>query len=155
MPVYELIILCRIGETQGIANLIKNLVNCVYQEGGVIRQVYNLGDRISDRSFKTKDDNKVSMVRYLCVEFDANPDSKIVAEKVARNNSESLKVFCHKIKEKEYYKQIVDKETWKQYIVDLDQSYYKNEMVDILAKEKKNLGEKFEENFQKVKNNLI
>lgn len=151
-----MIILCRIGETQALSNLIKSLVNSVYQEGGVIRQVKSLGDRIADKAYKAKDGSRNAVVRYMSVEFDANPDARIVAEKVARNNSEAMQVFVHKLKEKEYYKQIFDKDSWKQYEVNTDQTEFKNEMADLLAKEKINLGEeKFEKEFDRLKNKLI
>jgi len=157
MPLYEMIILCRIGETQAIANLIKGLVYSIYQEGGVIRQVYNLGDRISDKNYRSKDSMNNTVIRYLCVEFDANPDTKKVAEKVARNNSESVQVFTHKLKENDYYKKIVDNESWKQYVVnsDTDSSEFKDEMINLLAKDKIDMGDHFENVFDKVKNKLI
>ncbi len=154
-----MVVLCRIGETQGIANLVKGLVYCIHQEGGVIRQIYNMGDRISDRSYKDKKGLESSIVRYLCFEFDGNPDTKLVAEKVVRNNSESLQVFTHKLKEKDYYKRIFDKNSWKEYSVAQvspdEQAQYKEEMIDLLAKEKVNLGDNFESEFDKVKNKII
>jgi hypothetical protein len=147
--------MCRIGETQAVANLIKNLVFSVYQEGGVVRQVYNLGDRISDKSYVAKDGSKNTILRYLCVEFDANPDTKSVAEKVAKQNTESVHVFVHKLKDTDYYKRIFDKENWKYYASDVDTSQFKEEMINILAKEKINLGDKFDQTFDKMKNKLI
>jgi ribosomal protein S6 len=66
MPIYEMIIICKIGETQAVANLIKNMVTAIYQEGGVVRRIMNLGDRISDKSYKAKDGSKNNILRYLC-----------------------------------------------------------------------------------------
>ena len=65
MPLYEMIILCKIGESQALVNLIKNMVTAVYQEGGVVRKVVNLGDRISDKSYKSKDGSAHTIIRYL------------------------------------------------------------------------------------------
>jgi hypothetical protein len=114
MPLYEMVVVCRIGETQAIANLIKTLVVSIYQEGGVVRRFVNLGDRITQKNLKAKDGTYSTVSRFLAVEFDANPETKNVAEKVARGNSESLKVFTHKLNEMEYYKKMLNKEDWKQ-----------------------------------------
>lgn len=37
MPLYELVIICRMGESQGIGSLIKAVSGAVLQEGGVVR----------------------------------------------------------------------------------------------------------------------
>lgn len=150
-----MIILCKIGETQAVANLIKNMVTAIYQEGGVVRRIMNLGDRISDKSYKAKDGSRNNILRYLSVEFDANPQSKIVAEKVARANSECLQLFVHKLKEKEYYKEIMNKDAWKQTEVETDQTVYKEEMIKLVAKKKIEMGDVFDKDFQKIKNTLI
>lgn len=155
MPIYEMIILCKIGETQAMANLIKNMVTAIYQEGGVVRRIHNLGDRISDKSYKAKDGTQNHLLRYLSVHFDANPQSKIVAEKVARANSECLQLFVHKLKEKEYYKEVVDKDAWNQVEVDTDKTQYKEEMIKLVAKNKIEMGGVFEKEFEKVKNTMI
>ena len=67
MPLYEMIIICRIGETQAIGNLMRTLSVAIYNEGGVVRRFVNLGDRIPARSFKTKDDKWHSIARYISV----------------------------------------------------------------------------------------
>ena len=150
-----MIILCRIGETQAIANLIKSLVIAVYQEGGVIRKVSNLGDRISDKSYKAKDGSNNSLIRYLSVHFDANPESKILAEKVARGNSECVQVFTHKMKEIEYYKEMLNKDAWAQDELDPAKFEYKDELIKVAAKSKVELGEQYEDKLESLKNKLI
>jgi predicted SnoaL-like aldol condensation-catalyzing enzyme len=155
MPLYEMIILCKIGETQALANLIKNMVNAVYQEGGVVRKVASLGDRLSDKNYKAKDGSNNSIVRYISVHFDANPQSRIVAEKVARANSECLQLFVHKMKEMDYYKEMFDKDAWRATEVDTDQSEYKQEMIKVAAQAKIDMGENFNKDYEKLKNNLI
>ena len=155
MPLYEMIILCKIGESQALANLIKNMVTVIYQEGGVVRKVVNLGDRISDKSYKSKDGSAHTIIRYLSVHFDANPTSKLVAEKVARANSETLQLFVHKMKEMEYYREIFNKDSWRNIEVDTDQTKYKEEMVKLVAKTKIDMGNEFDKHFEKIKNTMI
>ncbi len=152
MPLYEMIVICRLGETQAIANLIKTLVVSIYQEGGIVRRFVNLGDRITQKNLKAKDGSYSSVARYLAVEFDANPETKDVAEKVARTNSESLNVFTHKMKEMDYYKTMLNKEEWKQMEVQQTQVNEKNkdEMIGLVAKHVKesNLEEEFKNALQ-------
>lgn len=152
MPLYEMIVICRLGETQAIANLIKTLVVSIYQEGGIVRRFVNLGDRITQKNLKAKDGSYSSVARYLAVEFDANPETKDVAEKVARTNSESLNVFTHKLKEMEYYKTMLNKEEWRQMEVQQTQvnEKSKDEMIGLVAKHVKesNLEEEFKNALQ-------
>ncbi len=132
-----MIVVCRIGETQAVANLIKSLVVAIYQEGGVVRRFVNLGDRITQKNLKAKDGSYSSVARYLAVEFDANPETKSMAEKVARANSEALNVFTHKMKEMEYYKVMLNKEVWKQMEVQETQinENNKDQIINVLAKQ--------------------
>jgi hypothetical protein len=155
MPLYEMIILCKIGETQAVANLIKALVIAVYQEGGVIRKVSNLGDRISDKSYRAKDGSSNSIIRYLSVHFDANPQSRMVAEKVARGNSECVQVFTHKMKENDYYKEMFNKDAWVQDELESKKMEYKDDMTKVIAKAKLELGEDYNDKFESLKNKLI
>ena len=133
MPTYEMIILCKLGETQALGNLIKSLVVAVYREGGIVRRFVNLGDRISDKSYKSKDGNRHAMIRYFTCEFDANPESKTVAEQVANSSSESLHVFTHRLKDRDYYKHITNNESWKEYEVEKDFKQYKEEAMKLNA----------------------
>ena len=43
------------------------------------------------------------------MEFDGNPDTLKIAENLARNNSEAMSIYSHKIKASSYYKKIFDK----------------------------------------------
>ncbi len=155
MPIYEMITLCKIGETQAVANLIKNIVTAVYQEGGVVREVKNLGDRISDKSYKAKDGSRNNIIRYMSFTFDANPQSRIVAEKVARANTECVQLFVHKLKDSEYYKEMFNKDAWKEIEVIADKNIYRDEMVKVMAKAKIDMGEDFDKYFDKNKNKMI
>jgi predicted SnoaL-like aldol condensation-catalyzing enzyme len=113
MPLYELIMVCRLGESQALANLMKSLVVACYQEGGVVRRFINLGDRVAQRNYKSKDGMDNCVVRYFTAEFDSNPDTRKVMEKIARNNPETVQVFVHKLKDKDYYKRMLNNEKWK------------------------------------------
>lgn len=137
MPLYEMIIICRLGETQALANLMKSLVVNVYQEGGVIRRFVNLGDRVARKNMKTKDKTSHNLVRYISVEMDINPNSRLVTERLARNHSETIDVFCHVLKEKDYYKNIMDKEAWKNILIEKDMDEYKEEFSNLLGDEVK------------------
>jgi hypothetical protein len=154
MPIYEMIILCRIGETQAISNLMKQLTFSAYQEGGVIRRFINLGDRISARAYKSKEGESHSCLRYFSVEFDGNPDTKIVLEKVARNHSEALQVFVHKLNDRKYYKQIFNYEPWKAVEVDKNLTEYQNEMLKLQAKTIVDMGGKSNINPKDIKNDI-
>lgn len=134
-----MIVLCRIGETQAVANLIKSLVVSVYQEGGVIRRFVNLGDRIAQKSYKAKDGRYYSVTRYLSVHLDANPDLKNIAEKVALANSETLQVFTHKLKDRDYYKHMLNKEAWNQYEFDTEKIQEQDKWIKLAAKQQKDL----------------
>jgi hypothetical protein len=135
MPLYEMIMICRLGETQAIANLMKNIVVSVYQEGGVVRRFVNLGDRIARKEMRTKDQESHNLVRYISVEVDINPTSRLLTEKIARSHPETINVFCHKLNEKDYYKNIMDKESWKNILVEKDLDEYKEEFTDMLKEE--------------------
>jgi predicted SnoaL-like aldol condensation-catalyzing enzyme len=154
MPLYEMIIQCRIGETQAVANLVKTLVISVYQEGGIVRQFKNLGDRIGQKNYKAKDGSYSNVIRYFAVEFDANPDTRSAAEKVARANSETLNVFTHKLNEKEYYKNILNKDAWKEVEVpNINRDEYKQESIKLAAKQAKELN--LEDDLRKMINENI
>jgi hypothetical protein len=46
------------------------------------------------------------------MDFNANPESMRIVEKLARSDNEVINVFTHKINENEYYKNILNKEAW-------------------------------------------
>ncbi len=130
-----MIMICRLGETQAIANLMKSIVISVYQEGGIVRRFVNLGDRIARKEMRTKDQESHNLVRYISVELDINPTSRLLTEKIARSHSETINVFCHKLKEKEYYKNIMDKESWKNILVEKNMDEYKEEFTNLISEE--------------------
>ena len=78
MPFYELVMLCKVGESAAMGTLIKNVSSAILQEGGitpifpliplgVVRGYENLGDRIIAKNLKAKDGNKYGVGRYIAV----------------------------------------------------------------------------------------
>jgi len=128
-----MIIICRLGETQAMSNLMKEIVVSVYQEGGVIRRFVNLGDRIARKNMRTNDKSYHNLVRYISVEMDINPKSRQSTEKIVRNHPETVNVLCHILKEKDYYKNMMDKESWRNFLIEKDIEDYKEGTTNILA----------------------
>jgi len=62
-----MVMVCKIGESQSIANLFKQLALGIYDKGGVVRKFTNLGDRIPAKFFKTKDRSDNFVIRLLSV----------------------------------------------------------------------------------------
>lgn len=139
MPIYEMVMICKISETQALVNLMRQLTLAVFQEGGVIRRFLNLGDRIGAKTYRSKDGKQQVALRYMSVEFDANPDTMKVAEKVARLHGETMQVFVHKMKDRQYYKQMFNYEAWKQYEIEPNYEEYEKEMITLDAKNKLDL----------------
>ena len=104
-----MVMICKIGESQLIANLIKSLSVNIYNEGGIVRRFTNLGDRIPSKRFRAKDNSDNFVVRYMAVEFDANPETMLLAKTIASEHSETMDITVHKLKEKDYYKTMMNK----------------------------------------------
>ena len=104
MPFYELVMLCKVGESAAMGTLIKNVSAAILQEGGVVRGFENLGDRIIAKNLKAKDGNKYGVGRYIAVEFDGSPRAVQKAINQALINTETLKTYVHKISEQDYVK---------------------------------------------------
>ena len=99
MPFYELVLLCKVGESAAMGTLIKNVSAAILQEGGVVRNFENLGDRIIAKNLKAKDGNKYGVGRYMSIEFDGTPKAVKNAVDQALLNTETLKTYVHKISE--------------------------------------------------------
>ena len=102
MPFYELVLLCKVGESAAMGTLIKNVSAAILQEGGVVRNFENLGDRIIAKNLKAKDGNKYGVGRYMSIEFDGTPKAVKNAVDQALLNTETLKTYVHKISEQDY-----------------------------------------------------
>lgn len=62
-----MVMICKLGESNAMASLIKNLAVNIYKEGGIVRRFSNMGDRISSKNFKSKDNIDNLVCRYVSV----------------------------------------------------------------------------------------
>lgn len=53
MPLYELVIVCKMGESQHLASMLKAVSTVILQEGGVVRGFTNLGDRVLVKNYRS------------------------------------------------------------------------------------------------------
>eukprot|EP00347_Sterkiella_histriomuscorum_P012200 403369512 len=102
MPFYEMIMLCKVGESQAMATLVKNVSTTILQQGGVVRGIDNLGDRVISKTMKAQDGMRYGIGRYIQVEFTGTPKTLKLARDQAMLNTEILQTFAHKIKDDEY-----------------------------------------------------
>ena len=73
MPLYEMIMVARVGEQAALTNCIKNLSGTILSNGGIVRSLDNLGDRVLVKNLRSKDGLKYSVGRFIKIEFDATP----------------------------------------------------------------------------------
>lgn len=55
MPLYEMIMVCRVGDSAAITALYKSLSAAILSEGGIVRALDNLGDRVLAKNYKADD----------------------------------------------------------------------------------------------------
>ena len=68
MPLYELVLVCRISEPAKLKTMLKGISNVILTEGGVVRGFTNLGDRVLTKSLKSIDGKKgYGLGRFLQV----------------------------------------------------------------------------------------
>ena len=72
-----------------------------------MRGFTNLGDRVLVRNRKTQDGVHHGVGRFMQIQFYASPSTLAQAERVARENNETLKVFALKIKDDDYLKRVM------------------------------------------------
>ena len=70
--------------------------------GGIVRNLDNLGDRVLVKSLRAQDGQRYSLGRFLQVQFDANPEVLRRVEDKAREDPEVLRVNTNKLKDREY-----------------------------------------------------
>ena len=107
MPLYEMVMVCRMGEQQQITSLLRTVSKTILQEGGVVRGFTNLGDRILTRNRQTEDGVYHGVGRWMQVQFYASPQVRAEAEKIARLSQETLQVFALKVKEDDYFQRMM------------------------------------------------
>ena len=67
MPFYEAIILARCGHPKSTSGLLKAMASAILNEGGSVRDMKILGDRVLGVPVKDKEGNKYVVGRYLQV----------------------------------------------------------------------------------------
>ena len=107
MPLYEMIMVCRMAEQQSMTQLLRQVSQAVLAEGGVVRGFINLGDRVLTRNRQTEDGVYHGVGRFMQVQFYSSPQVLAQAESVARESAETLRVFSLKIKEDDYTKRLM------------------------------------------------
>ena len=55
MPLYELVLVCRISEPARMKAMLKSLSTVILTEGGVVRGFTNLGDRVLTKTLNSID----------------------------------------------------------------------------------------------------
>ena len=67
MPLYELIMICKLGEQASLSALLKSVSAAILQEGGVVRGFQNLGDRVLIKNIRSIDGVSHGVGRYMQV----------------------------------------------------------------------------------------
>jgi len=99
MPFYECIVIARAGRAAPTSTMMKSLGDLVLRNGGNVRNINVLGDRILSKSLRGSDHTRYQVGRYVQFLIDANDNTVREFEKTARTNSESLRVKTFKIKD--------------------------------------------------------
>ena len=102
MPLYECLMVARIGEASALGMCLKSLTATLRSNGAVVRSVDNLGDRVLVKSLRANDGQMYSVGRFIKLELDCTPHMLSLAENELRGNDEVLRVNSSKIKESEY-----------------------------------------------------
>ena len=55
MPLYEMIMVARVGESAALAQCLKTQSSTILTNGGVVRNLDNLGDRVLVKNLRAKD----------------------------------------------------------------------------------------------------
>ena len=78
----------------------------IMEEGGVVRNITNLGDRILPKPIRSNDKTKTSIGRYIAFQVDANPGLKQRTMEEMMNFGEALRCFATKMKERSYITEV-------------------------------------------------
>lgn len=131
-----MMVLMKIGEAQILSNLIKDVVTFAYQGTGVVRNIRNLGDRITSRAYKAKDGTKHDFCRYITFQVDLDPIAMNKLFEILKLHKDTLNTYVHIRKNKDYYKDILDKEYFKKFeTFEIDPELKSKVMQQTLASE--------------------
>ena len=103
MPQYEAIVIAKAGRSQPTITMMKSLGNIVLRNGGNVRNINVLGDRILARALKDRFTQRYTVGRYVQFLVDCNADTLEELEKVAKGNTEALRIRSYKVKD--FYKE--------------------------------------------------
>ncbi|CAI2382038.1 unnamed protein product [Moneuplotes crassus] len=76
MPLYEVIVVTRIASAYNMRAMARALTERVKDQGGRIRNITNLGERVLNKEGKLDDNTTTAVGRYLSFEIDASPELK-------------------------------------------------------------------------------
>ena len=65
MPLYELVMVCRMGESTALSQMLKMVSTTILSEGGVVRGYSNLGDRVLPKNIKSFDSVSHGVGRWI------------------------------------------------------------------------------------------
>ena len=103
-----MVMVCRLGESHAMASMLKGLSTVILQEGGVVRGISNLGDRVLCKNMKTVDGVHQSVGRFMQVEFYGNVQTRKLAEAQALSSSECMRLFSLKAKEEDSERRLLN-----------------------------------------------
>ena len=107
MPLYQMVVICKVGESHALGTMLKAVSAAILQEGGIVRGFENLGDRVLTKNLKSQHGENFGIGRFIQVEFDANPATRKIAEDTAMNNPEVLRLFSLRMKERNYIDRVM------------------------------------------------
>lgn len=67
MPLYEMVMVCRMAEQQQMTALLRTISKTILGEGGVVRGFTNLGDRVLTRNQPSEDGVYHGVGRFMQV----------------------------------------------------------------------------------------
>ena len=101
-PLYEIVMVARIGDPVSFKSMLKILCSNILQSGGVVRGMENLGDRVLVKSLRSNDGIWYSLGRFIKLDLAANPQLHLSVCRQLRESDEILRVNSNKVSDAEY-----------------------------------------------------
>ena len=102
-----MIMVARVGEQAALTNTIKWLSSTILTNGGIVRSLDNLGDRVMIKNLRANDGTKYSVGRFIKIEFDSTPQVMKTVDASVRASDEVLRVNINKMKESQYIDRVM------------------------------------------------
>lgn len=139
MPLYNFTVITKVTESQVLSNIIKGVCLFCFNGTGVVRMVKNRGERISARAYYDGNKQLHYFVRYIDFYLDLDPISIRKLQKLSKQNPEILHIWTHKMKNDDYFKEILDKEYFKKYETfeideNIKEKFYKKSLSTDISK---------------------